>query len=740
MTRRLLLIVVVCWLVAGAAAHAATGINRQIHFQGKIVNTNGTNVTNGSYSFDFKIYTVASAGSPVWTETKTLTVTDSIFRTALGDTTSLPGSIDFNTDNIYLGITFNSDGEMSPRVRFAAVPQAFNAEKVGGLSASVLATLAGTETFTNKTIGSTGLIFSGATTDIDTAASEGLAFQGRAASSFTTTAGGITLQAAGSGTASTVQVGAGGAGSTTPDFFGLDVKSDTGDPVVGGFEGAMYYNTFDNKFRCYQNLGWTDCIGTGGGGSPTLDAILAATADGAVRDSNAFTANWNWDFTSAGVDSGLNISESSASILGTQDQQALLKITTLSGSTASPLQVTSNSADVGDIFFNLASAGDLEIRDAGTPFVTFADTGTTTINSGGLALNGGSFTSTGNITFDPTSTVIVTTADTFQTDDVTAPASSALTLTTSTSGAIVLQPLGSGATGDVQIGAGGVGSTTPDLLKLDVKSNAGDPTGANGASYYNANTNRFRCFENSAWKDCDTAGSGGLPSLRTSWFLYEDWKNPTITAGTGSDLGNIGDLLWTFVSIGTGGTLAKNDVSAATSDQGRIGVLRLNSPATVSTGAALTLDSTSIAGVPGTMTVEFDFASVTDNIQQTLRLGLHDSTTTAAPTDGIYFQYNVTTTAGNWFRCTRNNSAETCTDTGIAKAAINTYQKFKIATNAAGTQVDFSIDDVAAGSITTNLPAAARSYGPALNANTVTATIRQWKTDYWQLTRTGVTR
>jgi hypothetical protein len=56
-----------------------------------------------------------------------------------------------------------------------------------------------------------------------------------------------------------VFIGTSGAGSTTPALFGLDVKSDTGDPTEN-FEGAMYYNTADNKFRCYQGSAWTDCI------------------------------------------------------------------------------------------------------------------------------------------------------------------------------------------------------------------------------------------------------------------------------------------------------------------------------------------------------------------------------------------------------------------------------------------------------------------------------------------------
>ena len=71
------------------------------------------------------------------------------------------------------------------------------------------------------------------------------------------TTGNISLQANNSGTGK-VQIGTGNGGTTTPDLFALDVKSDTGDPT--GFEGAMYYNTADNKFRCYEGSAWTDCI------------------------------------------------------------------------------------------------------------------------------------------------------------------------------------------------------------------------------------------------------------------------------------------------------------------------------------------------------------------------------------------------------------------------------------------------------------------------------------------------
>jgi hypothetical protein len=120
-------------LAPSSSVSAATGINHQINFQGKLVNPDGTNVTDGSYSIVYSIYSVPTAGTALWTETQTVTLANGIFQVNLGSVTPLPGSVDFNTDNIYLGIKVGADAEMTPRVQFTAVPQAFNAEKLGGV-------------------------------------------------------------------------------------------------------------------------------------------------------------------------------------------------------------------------------------------------------------------------------------------------------------------------------------------------------------------------------------------------------------------------------------------------------------------------------------------------------------------------------------------------------------------------------------------------------------------------------
>ncbi|PID98820.1 hypothetical protein CSA80_03870 [Candidatus Saccharibacteria bacterium] len=88
-------------------------------------------------------------------------------------------------------------------------------------------------------------------------------------------------------------------GSTTTDttaiFLGLDSFEngvDGSDPA-GGYNGAMYYNTNLNKFRCYENGAWTDCVGvTDPAGfiqnSTTLQASSNFYISGTGRTDTAF--------------------------------------------------------------------------------------------------------------------------------------------------------------------------------------------------------------------------------------------------------------------------------------------------------------------------------------------------------------------------------------------------------------------------------------------------------------------
>ncbi|QQS44664.1 hypothetical protein IPM65_03645 [Candidatus Roizmanbacteria bacterium] len=108
---------------------AAPGIRQTINFQGKLVDDEGLNVADSTYSIIFTLYDASSGGSQLWQETRSVATSDGIFREELGTSTSL-SSVDFNSDSIYLGIKVGADAEMTPRVRFTATPYAFQAQNV----------------------------------------------------------------------------------------------------------------------------------------------------------------------------------------------------------------------------------------------------------------------------------------------------------------------------------------------------------------------------------------------------------------------------------------------------------------------------------------------------------------------------------------------------------------------------------------------------------------------------------
>ncbi len=122
---------------------AAPGINRKINFQGKVVSKGtgleGLNVADGNYDFRFTLWDSLSAGTSLWTEswnsgTSQVPVGSGIFSVSLGTYVTFPDNLSFNSDSLYLSVEYNHDGDMTPRIRMSAVPYAFNAEKVNGLT------------------------------------------------------------------------------------------------------------------------------------------------------------------------------------------------------------------------------------------------------------------------------------------------------------------------------------------------------------------------------------------------------------------------------------------------------------------------------------------------------------------------------------------------------------------------------------------------------------------------------
>lgn len=136
--------------------HAATGINPQINYQGRLLDSTGAIVPDGTYNMEFKIYqdgdgcvpggSVASpcGGTLKWTETRTttnrVTVRNGYFNVQLGEVTAFGTSVNWNQSSLWLSVNIGGtattpvwDGEMLPFRRLGADAYAMNANALGGL-------------------------------------------------------------------------------------------------------------------------------------------------------------------------------------------------------------------------------------------------------------------------------------------------------------------------------------------------------------------------------------------------------------------------------------------------------------------------------------------------------------------------------------------------------------------------------------------------------------------------------
>ncbi|TSC60749.1 MAG: hypothetical protein G01um1014107_245, partial [Parcubacteria group bacterium Gr01-1014_107] len=129
---------------------AGAQFNQQINYQGKLTDTSNLAVTDGDWRMYFRLYTAAVSATTtnIWEENRStepgnrITLTSGLFSAMLGSSTSL-ANLNFN-QTLYLGVEICGlgsgaeacDGEMTPRKVLGAVPAAFEAGKLEGLSSS----------------------------------------------------------------------------------------------------------------------------------------------------------------------------------------------------------------------------------------------------------------------------------------------------------------------------------------------------------------------------------------------------------------------------------------------------------------------------------------------------------------------------------------------------------------------------------------------------------------------------
>jgi fibronectin type 3 domain-containing protein len=119
---RLVVLIVGMMCIFGSSVFAA--VPRQLNYQGYLTDTAGLPV-NTTTQMIFKIYSTDTATEPLWQETQSVTPVNGYYSVLLGGTATL--SLPFD-QQYWLGVTINSDPEMTPRSPLTSVAYALRAD------------------------------------------------------------------------------------------------------------------------------------------------------------------------------------------------------------------------------------------------------------------------------------------------------------------------------------------------------------------------------------------------------------------------------------------------------------------------------------------------------------------------------------------------------------------------------------------------------------------------------------
>lgn len=124
-----------------AVEEVAAPIAPVLSYQGQLLDPfTGQPKPNGAYPMNFSVY-AQTGGTALWSESKSVQVTDGYFATLLGDTIPLNLGI-FNGQVLLIGVQVGLDPEATPRQRLAYTPYALyaaNADMLDGLDSSAFA-------------------------------------------------------------------------------------------------------------------------------------------------------------------------------------------------------------------------------------------------------------------------------------------------------------------------------------------------------------------------------------------------------------------------------------------------------------------------------------------------------------------------------------------------------------------------------------------------------------------------
>lgn len=401
------LVLFACLLAIGQVAFhsssvkAGTGINQQINYQARLLNSQGATVADGNYNIQFKIYkngdgttagdtSGAPAGTLLWTESwqnsnsQGVTVKNGYFSVQLGSICNLSGGscqgntntgVDFNQSILFLSINVGGtttgasptyDGEMLPMRQLAAAPYAFNANLLGGLSSSQFVQFApntvqadsstNNSVYLNKT-GSSGNIL-----DLQKAGADVLVVNNSGNLGVGTNAPQNTL-------------------SVSPTQYNTGTASQSGTTISGS--GTTWTSSMVGDQMTFAN--GTVAFITGFTSATSLTASVSQTVS-----SQAYTLSYV----------GLQVSSSGNVGIGQASPTRILDVAVNNAQVAAPMELLENNG-TGDASLELKSAS------SGTSFYVGQDTS----NSGAFTINSSTAATPSGITFVQTATATPTAID-----------------------------------------------------------------------------------------------------------------------------------------------------------------------------------------------------------------------------------------------------------------------------------------------------------------------------------------
>lgn len=137
---------------------------------------------------------------------------------------------------------------------------------------------------------------------------------------------------------------------------------------------------------------------------------------------------------------------------------------------------------------------------------------------------------------------------------------------------------------------------------LNVGAHTADPSvGANGDTYYNSNTNKFRCYVSGAWGDCDVADAvssvfgrtGAVVATTNDYTFAQIGSKPTTLSGYGITDGVAqGNITTSGLTVATGSRL----LGKATAGSGALELITVGGGLTLSIGGLLSVTSGPVGG------------------------------------------------------------------------------------------------------------------------------------------------